>query len=144
MELKSRTRSQLPLVNQSVSAVQRDNEERVVYAGRTADLNLGSFDYEGWPMLKDADANLATVPGCIKTGGESVGLRNEISRQSRVEWIPFVITPKGEKKETRSDQWTCFCSPISWTALDFIFDHHPSHFQLIFFNKRFEKRSCRQ
>ena len=28
-------------------------------------------------MLEDAYENLATVPGCIKTGGESVGLRED-------------------------------------------------------------------
>ena len=30
--------------------------------------------YEGWPILEDANANLATIPGCIKTGGELVGV----------------------------------------------------------------------
>ena len=71
VELKGRTNSQLPLMNQSVSAVWR-NEQCVIYTGRTADINLSSFDYEGWPMLEDAYANLATIPNCIKTGDESV------------------------------------------------------------------------
>ena len=74
-ELKGRTSNQLTLVNQSTSAVRRDNEKRVVYAGKTEGVNLGSFDYEGWPMLADAYENLATVPGCIKSGGESVGCK---------------------------------------------------------------------
>ena len=72
-ELKGRTSSQLPVGNQSISAVRRDNEQHIIYAGRTVGVNLSSFDYEGSQMLEDAHTNLATVPGCIKTGGESVG-----------------------------------------------------------------------
>ena len=49
--------------------------------------------------------------------------RDEMWRQSQVEWIPFLVTPEGKKrKEMRSDKWTCFCCLILWTALDFIFD----------------------
>ena len=75
-------------MNQSVSAVRRDNEQGVVYAGRTADVILGSFDDEGWPMLEDAYANLATVPGSIKTGDESVG-GGEMKCEDKATWSEF-------------------------------------------------------
>ena len=49
-------------------------------------------------------------------------------RQSRMEWIPFVITQEGKKrKETIRDEWTCFCCPILHTALDVFFTPSP-HF----------------
>ena len=64
-------------MNQLVSDIQRD-ESHVVYTGRTADVNLGAFDYEGCPMLDDAYAYLATIPCCIKTGGESVGQKDKM------------------------------------------------------------------
>ena len=67
-ELKGRTSSQLPLMNQSVSTVRKDNDQRVVYA-----VNLCSL------IMKVAYANLAIVPCCcMKKGDIAVGLGDEI------------------------------------------------------------------
>ena len=38
-------------------------------------------------MLEGAYANLATVPGCIKTGGESVG--GEMKCDDKAAWSEF-------------------------------------------------------
>ena len=69
--------------------VQRHNEWHAVYAGRTADVYMNS----------------ATVPGLMKKQMVSgMNKRNEMWQRSCVDWIPFITTPKGRKKEGRTDK----------------------------------------